>query len=152
MLEFIVAGIIFFAALVFMFNYINTNVNAVRGSAYIDTLNAKLVQISDILVNPTNKDLSLTKEWFVFDNNKITTFKNTYCADAAGYKKLSNKLGLARKSITGSEIMNHINITLSTNNMVILTCGKQPPGIMGYSVKRFGVFGNSIATLTIILW
>ncbi len=146
--EFLVAGLLFFAVVLYSINYMNTNVRMFSANFYQDWLNDKVVQISEMLMNE-HSPVSLVSDANVFNQTKIQDFQNIYCNENS-YAKMINDFGLHEKREYGL-VMHDISITLNTSNNTIFTCGKTP-ALPSASIERLGLLNGKISKLTVTVW
>jgi len=151
--EFLIAGLIFFAVVLYAMNYMNTNVSEYRGGFYTDKLQSKALQISEILGNEKSS-LSLVESPFLFNVSKIEKFNATYC-DYDGYTELRSAFELVEKTDYGERIHN-LNITLlGESGESLLQCGHTiSVGIEKAEIERFGVLNENdkLVTLRVTVW
>ncbi|NIO22459.1 MAG: hypothetical protein GTN38_00345 [Candidatus Aenigmarchaeota archaeon] len=152
--EFLIAGVIFFAIVLYAMNYLNVNVSDFKGRFYVDKLQSKALQISEILGNEKSS-VGLVEGPYLFNASKIADFNTTYCIDRAGYMKMREDFELTEKTEYG-ERMHNANITLVTESGIpILQCGYTiPMWTEKAEIERFGILNenNELVTLRVIVW
>jgi len=152
--EFLLAGVIFFAVVLYAMNYLNVNVSDFQVRFYSDKLQSKALQISDMLGNDRSS-LGLVESPSLFNKSMIESFNSTYCLDQDGYLRMRLDLNLMEKTEYG-ERMHNVNITLVTESgLILLDCGYNiPTGIERAEAERFGVFreNGELAKLRVIVW
>ncbi|NIO21509.1 MAG: hypothetical protein GTN76_12405 [Candidatus Aenigmarchaeota archaeon] len=150
--EFLIAGIIFFAIVLYAMNFLNANVSDFRGKFYMDKLQSKALQISEILGNDKSS-ISLVEGPSLFNISKIRNFNATYCN--GGYTQLRRDFDLIEKTEYGDR-MHNINITLtSESGTYVLDCGYTiPAGTEKAEIERLGVLNenNELVKLRVIVW
>jgi hypothetical protein len=153
-LEFVVAGLIFFAIAIYTINYLNVNVSDFSGKFYQNYLQTKALQISEILMNDASS-LGLTDN-AEFNITKIQSFNSSYCNPSGDYKNLAEELHLYQKTVFGL-LPNDVRIEMNTSTgATLLDCGpiRTPRNITRAEVGRVGVLqdGGEIANLRIVVW
>jgi hypothetical protein len=154
-LEFVIAGFIFFAIVIYTINYLNVNVSDFNGKFYQNYLQTKALQISEILMGDASS-LGLMDN-AEFNTSKIQSFNSSYCNPGGVYKNLVEKLHLYQKTIFGTlpnDVRIEMNITSS--GVTLLDCGPRiPRNITRAEIGRLGMLqdgGSEIANLRIVVW
>ena len=152
-LEFVIAGFIFFAIVIYTINYLNVNVSDFNGKFYQNYLQTKALQISEILMDDASS-LGLMNGG-EFDMTKIQNFNSSYCNPGGVYKNLAEKLNLYQKTIYGT-LPNDVRLEMNTTaGAMLLDCGpRMPRNITRAEIGRLGILqgGGEIASLRIIVW
>jgi len=152
--EFLLAGVIFFAIVLYAMNYLNVNVSDFKVRFYSDKLQSKALQISEVLGNEKSS-LGLVERPSLFNRSRIDNFNATYCSDQNGYMRLREDFDLMEKGEYGERAHN-VNITLTTESgLILLQCGYTiPTGTERAETERFGVFNENgeLVKLRIIVW
>ena len=148
--EFLVAGLIFFAIIVYTINYLSVNVSVFKTDFHQNRLQTKAFQISEILMEETPL-LGLTQNG-VFSQEIINNFNNRYCDAPGSYKTLTEDLHLYEKTYFGV-FTDNIKIDLFTGTQNFIDCG---PVILRNVTKaemaRIGVLGGETASLRVVVW
>lgn len=151
--EFLIAGLIFFAVVLYAMNYLNVNVSDFRGRFQTDKLQSKAVQMSEIL-GSEKSPLGLVDSPSLFNRSKIENFNATYCG-FNGYTKLRKDFDLIERTNYGERMYN-TNITVTGEfGDPVLDCGHSiPRGTGKAEIERFGVLeeNNEMLTLRVIVW
>jgi len=151
--EFIIAGLIFFAIILYTINYLNINVADFRAKFLQNRLQSKAVQVSEILM-AGESNLSIADD-FEFNLSKIQRFNNTYCneLDPQNITIFSKDFYLYEESDFGI-YTNNANIELFVGDTPLLGCGtkKIPIGITKAEIGRVGIFQGEIAKLRVVVW
>jgi hypothetical protein len=155
--EFLVAGFIFFAILVYTINYLNVNVSDYRNNFYQNWLQSKAIQISDILLKgESTLSLSSGQE---LNMTKIQLFNADYCPLQNGsYSKLIDDFYLYEKTNFGDVVSKDVIIQLSSPSGMLIDCrskvGMFPSNITKAEIGRVGIIGSTkeIAKLRVIVW
>lgn len=156
-LEFIIAGLIFFAIIVYTINYLNVNVSDFRVKAHQNRLQTKALQVSEILMG--NGPMGLA-DGFVLNETKLRAFNNSYCKDNAAYMRLVEDLYLYEKNSFGI-FPDDIKLEILNNDGVFFECGpltaggviKQVPrNITKAEAGRLGVLAGETARLEVVIW
>lgn len=149
--EFLIAGVIFFTVVLYMMNFLNVNVSDFHAKFYMDKLQSKVLQISEILINEKSP-LSLVESPHLFNISKIANFES-YCND--NYSLLRKDFDLVEKTDYGERFHN-INITLVTESgNFILNCGNTiPAGTEKGEIERLGILNenNELLKLRVVVW
>jgi len=156
--EFLIAGFLFFAIVLYAINYMNVNVTDFKGKFYQNRLQSRAVQISEILMGGTSS-MSLMDN-SEFNITKIQKFNSTYCS-FENYNKLVNDLYLYET--TGFAILpDNARIELaSIQSGLLLACGPNFPrdaltGTAKAEIGRFGVMQNGsvkeTVKLMVVVW
>jgi hypothetical protein len=147
--EFIVAGLIFFAIVLYSINFLNTSVADFSGKFYQSRLQSKAAQIAEILVSGES-GLSVADD-LVFNVTKIQLFNSTRCGDTQ-YRDLVRDFYLYEKTDTGM-LPENAKITLATEDGTLLDCGpKISRNVAKADVERIGLFQGKIAKLRVTVW
>ncbi len=149
--EFLIAGIIFFAVVLYAMNYLNTNVSMFHGKSYGDRLQSKALQISEILTNEKSS-FGLVGNG-IFKENKIRQFNDSYCTPE-GYARLRKDFELFERTDYGERPLN-VNITLTVEpDSLILSCGHAvPEGSERAEIIRYGVDeSDKLIILKVVVW
>jgi hypothetical protein len=149
--EFIVAGLIFFAIVLYTINYLNVNMSDFSGKFYQNRLQSKAIQIAEILVSGESR-LSIADD-LKFNLSKIQEFNNTYCPPQGNYTKLALDLYLYEKTDFGI-FPNNAKIGLLTEDgSLLLDCGPRIPRNMAKGdIERIGLFQGKFARLMVTVW
>lgn len=152
--EFIIAGLIFFAIVLYTINYLNVSVSDFRDKFSQNRLQSKAIQIAEILV-ASESGLSIADN-LKFNLSKIQAFNSTYCPPQGNYRKLAEDLYLYEKNDFGVS-PNNAKIELFTKDGVPLDCGPKvgfqiPRGITKAEIGRIGLFQGEIAKLRVTVW
>ena len=152
--EFLIAGVIFFAVVLYAMNFLSANVSEFHGKFYMDKLQSKALQISCILLNEKSP-MGVVESPHVFNMSKIDSFDDKYCGTTEGYKSLREVLDLTEKTDYGERVHN-INITLEkASGVPLLSCGYTAPGgVKKAEMQRFGILNEdgSLVTLKMVVW
>ncbi len=156
--EFVVAAVIFFAVVFYTINYLNSGVSAFSGGSYVNNLEIRAIQISELLVHDpgvwedsTPKIVGLSKEWPVLNMTKIQLLDG-FCNYSANYTYLLQNLGL-EESRFGSRRIYNVSIKINEGDNVLLDCGLNPPEKMMVNVERFALSeGDKILTVNVWVW
>jgi hypothetical protein len=142
--EFIVAAVLFIGIVFYIINVLNISVASFGTDFYSNSLQSKVVQVSEHLV------YDLSSEWPVLDRTKLDSLQN----DCVDYENFLKKLDLEEKSYGESY---NINIQINEDGGGEWSC--TPPGvsyvpnITRAGIKRFGVSDDDdIITLEFWLW
>ena len=147
--EFLIAGIMFFAIVVYSINYLNVNVSDFKWKFYQDKLQGKAMQISDILMNEKSS-LGLVGQPHVFSTAKIQNFSQNYC-DVSKYHDLLGEFYLVEKTVWGT-LDHDMNILLFSGESY-LDCGAKIPGnTTKAEVERVGLLNNDLVKLRVVVW
>jgi hypothetical protein len=149
--EFLVAGIVFFAIILYMINYLNVNVLDFKNRFYMDELESKALKVSEMLTGEKS-NLSLVDRWPVFSESKIKDF-NDYCKD--NYDKLVRDLDLWERTVYG-ERPHKVKIKINTTSGSLLDCGPAnlPDSASIAEAERFGVLNTAkeLIILKVFVW
>lgn len=151
--EFLIAGIIFFSIVLYAMNYLNVNVSDFRERFYMDKLQSKALQISDILGNDKSP-LSVVESPFLFTTSRIDAFNTTYC-DLGGYTRLRVDFELVEKTSYGERLHNVNIILVTADGTPLLQCGYTVPrGTERAEIERFGVLkeNGELVKMKIVVW
>jgi hypothetical protein len=152
--EFLLAGVIFFAIVLYAMNYLNVNVSDFKVRFYSDKLQSKALQISEVLGNEKSS-LGLVESPYLFNKSRVDNFDSMYCKDQDGYMKMRVGLDLTER-IEYGERLHNVNITLVTESgLILLDCGYTiPKGTERVEAERVGVFNENgeLARLRVIVW
>ncbi len=149
--EFVIAGVVFFAVMLFMINFMTSNVNDFRTKFRLNKLNSKAIETSEILLTNFPSNLSLVTEWPRLDTNKVNNFNSVYCSNPSGYEKLREDLNLM--NTTQYDLGNYINITIRTlSGTLILNCGKPIPKSLSKATVERVVLGSNVAKMRVTVW
>jgi hypothetical protein len=147
--EFLIAGLIFFAIVVYTINYLNVNVSDFKGKFYQNRLQSKAIQISEVLVKGSSP-LSLAED-SEFDLSRIQGFNSTYCTPG-GYDSLIEDLYLYENTAYG-RFSDNVKILLSSPSETLLDCGSIiPRNITKAEVGRYGTLGGEMLNLRVVVW
>ncbi len=147
--EFIIAGLIFFALILYTVNYLNASVSDFSGKFYQNRLQSKAVQMAEILVSG-DSGLGIADDR-VFIPAKIQQFNATYCSDA-NYRNLVKDFYLYEATAYGVS-PNNAKISLSTDDGMLLDCGMgMPRNVTKADIERIGLYQNRIARLSVTVW
>jgi hypothetical protein len=160
--EFAVAALLFFSIMFFIITYLNQNVRSFSSDAYLEILQSKAFQISDMLlrnpgiwVNQEPRVIGLEKDWPVLDGEKIIWFSN-YCDSSGGYDSLKGLLGLKEIMYdfdTGENRNFNVTITDIESSAVLANCGKEVGGTKGALIRRVAVSeGLHLLTIDVNVW
>lgn len=158
--EFVVAAVIFFGIIFYTINYLNSSVSAFSGDLYINNLETKVVQISELLVHSsgvwddsTPKTVGLSKKWPVLNMTKIQLLDD-FCNYTANYTYLLQNLGLEESRFGGTQTYSiKIRINESDNPVALLDCGPSLPEKRMVNIKRFALSeDNKILRINVWLW
>ncbi len=152
--EFLIAGVIFFAVVLYAMNYLSANVSDFRGKFYMDKLQSKALQISSILLNEKSP-MGVVESPHVFNMSKIDGFDTKYCGATGDYTLLRKNLDLIEKTDYGERVHN-INITLTkASGVPLLSCGYTVPGgARKAEMQRFGILNEDrgLVILKMVVW
>ena len=153
--EFLIAGLIFFAIVLYSINYLNFNVSDFKAKSYQNRLQSKAIQISDILLKSESPfSLSSGQE---LNMTRIQLFNATYCPPQGNYSKLIDDFYLYETTTFGVSSKNII-IELSTPSGMLIDCrpkvGIFPRNITKAEIGRAGIIGSTkeTAKLRVVLW
>jgi hypothetical protein len=158
--EFVVAAMIFFTIILYTINYLNSSVSAFSNELYINNMETRAIQISELLIhNPGVWDgdeprlVGLCEEWPVLNSIRIGNL-HTFCQDPANYNNLLQNLGLEENRFGSTQRYNiSIRINESGNPVALLDCGPSPPERRMVNVERFALSGeNKILSINVWLW
>jgi hypothetical protein len=149
--EFIIAGLIFFAILLYTINYLNTNVSGFGSEFYQSRLQSKAAQIAEVLVSG-GSNLSIA-DGVTFSPAKVQQFKDAYCLPAGDYMKFAEDFYLYEKLLYGIS-PNNARIRLSTSAQTLIDCGPDtvPTHVPSADVERIGLYAGDFARLTVTVW
>jgi hypothetical protein len=148
--EFIIAGLIFFAIIIYTINYLNISTSDFKEKFSQSRLQSKAVQIAEILMS-SKSGLSMADD-MKFNLSKIQEFNNTYCPPPGNYTKLAVDLYLYEKNEFGF-FPNNAKIELFKNNAMVLDCGPAiPRGLTKVEMTRVGLLQGEIAKLRVVVW
>jgi hypothetical protein len=148
--EFIIAGVFFFAIVLYSINYLNINVSDFKADFHQNVLQAKAVQASEILMN--DKASMGLVDGIVFNDTKIQNFNSMYC-DSGSYDSLVEDFHLydiRSYGVFPKDI--NIFVLIPTSGM-ILDCGMPiPRGVEKAEITRFGLHKGEAAVLGVVIW
>lgn len=150
-LEFVIAGLIFFMIIVYTINYLNMNVADFKSKFYQSYLQTKAIQVSEVLMGDSSLSLMGNSE---FDMLKIQSFGTNYCNPSGNYNNLVKELHLYQKTEAGF-FPNDIIIKLDVSGgETLLDCGPRtiPRNTTRAEIGRFGLLDGDTANLRIIVW
>lgn len=148
--EFLIAGLIFFAVIIYTINYLNVSTSEFKEKFSQSRLQSKAVQIAEILMD-SESGLSMADD-LKFNLSKIQEFNNTYCPPQGNYTKLALDLYLYEKNEFGL-FANNAKIELFKNDAIVLDCGPAiPRGLTKAEMVRVGLLQGEIAKLRVVVW
>jgi hypothetical protein len=149
--EFIVAGLIFFAIVLYSINFLNANMSDFREKFYQNKLQGKAFQVSEILI-AGESGLGIA-DGGIFNQSKIAVFNATFCGDS-NYKALAEAFYMYETTNFGI-LPNNLRIDLSVpaTGVVLLDCGPRiPRGNAKAEIGRVGLYQGNIAKLGVTVW
>lgn len=163
--EFIIAAVLFFTIILYVINYLNVNVSAFSSGFYVDDLESKAVQISELLVHNKGKwtgvtpvVVGLAEEWPVLNSTKIQWLNNS-CSDAAGYIDLLGKFDLVEKPYLIEKPRYDMKIHIKNETgALLLDCASPyrrdlPQNISVANMERFAVSEyGSVLIIDVWVW
>lgn len=149
--EFLIAGIIFFAVVIYSINYLSVSVYDYKGKFYQNRLQNKAIQISEVLISGKSP-LSIAEDSELI-LSKIQAFDNMYCSGGGDYPRLVKELYLYE--ITRYDIFplihNDVKINIFNSTDVLLDCGPLP-GSPRAEIERVALVEGNVAKLRVIVW
>jgi len=160
--EFLISAVIFFAIIIYVLNYLNTNISIYSGDFYISDLEGRAVQVSELLIktqgiwegnNPVSPGLAI--EYPLLNSTKMQ-YLNGSCGTESGYIDLLEKLDLVEKPFLIEKPFYNIKIEINESGANLLDCSRPslpylPAGIPTSNVERFALSENN-KTLKINVW
>ena len=144
--QFVIAGVLFFTMLLFILNQMDSDTRSFQSNLYLDRLNLKLLQISEIIMSST--DNGLLDHYPVFDEKKVENFFDS-CSKSPEF--LSSIFDLQERTYYGVR-NHHLRIILRTGYGEF-SCGKYVPKyVTKAEIRRFGIYKGKDANLTIVIW
>ncbi len=157
--EFLIAGIIFFVLIIYVINYLNTNVSGYKNQFYFDKLQKKVVEISEVMTHSNETGFGLAEEWPILSLSKIQTF-NTSCIN--DYLGLMKNLSVDEQTSYGVKSHKMKIIINTTDGNTLVNCRPEntppdfiPGNITKAEVQRFAVLNNpekSLLILRFLIW
>ena len=141
--EFIVAALFFFFIMIYVINYLNTNVDTFATASYQGSLQANANRIAELLVHSQGDwaalpgaAVGLEKSWQVLDSYKIGRLQELCDTD---YASLLDKLDLGSKPF--GTYKTRIRVYNATQD--VLLCGPTPSGEFIGEAKRVALSDNA---------
>lgn len=156
--QFIVAATVFFSIVLFIITYLNNIVSSFSNDFFMDVLQSKAVEVSEILVHDPGmwgangpEIVGLADSWPVLNSTKIGMLVS-YCH--GNYTGLLQKLGLEEKLTEyAQERILNVNIKIVQANTRLLDCGPDPPSVRTGNMERFAVSGNGgLLRIDVAVW
>ena len=162
--EFIIAAVLFFAIILYVLNYLNTNVSAFSSDFYIDNLENKAVQISELLIHNKGKwvgggplIVGLVQEWPVLNSTKIQ-WLNDSCSTRPGYIDLLGRFDLLEKPYFIEKPSYNMKIQIKNETSTLLDCASPyrpelPQDIPRANIERFALSEDgSLLIMDVWVW
>ena len=152
--EFLIAGVVFFAIVLYSLNFLNVQVSGFSSESKNSFMQAKTIRISGMLMEGGEKiGIADGNE---FNMTKIETFNATYCDPDVpdSYGHLIKDLYIYERGMYGKSAKN-IKIILNTvAGETVLDCGMEIPAgeVDRTDIVRFGVLEGETAELRVVLW
>jgi len=147
--EFIIAGVIFFAVVLYTINYLSFNVSDFSSRFYQNRMQSKAIQIAEILMSGES-GFSMADN-LRFNLTKIQRFNSTYCGDL-NYGKFVRDFYLYENTVYGIS-PNNARVGLFTRSSVILDCGpRMPRNTTKADIERVGLYQGEMAKLRVTIW
>jgi hypothetical protein len=160
--EFVIAAVVFFGIVLYVINYLNTEMVTYSSDYFTNELESKAVQISELLVHNPGEWESLpvgnawvlglaAEEWPVLDDEKISNLGLLCKEDYDGVLEL---LDMEVSTPYGRRLMKAmINITEVGTESVIMECGYEPVDVTFVSINRFAVTENGkTVKMAVAVW
>lgn len=152
--EFLVAGMVFFAIVLYSLNFLNVQVSSFSSESKRDFMQSKTIRVSGMLMG-ADGTVGLAED-NEFNITRIREFNTTYCdpGDPETYEDLINDLYLYERGMYGRSAKN-VKISLSKlTGESVLECGMEiPSGNFERSdMVRFGLLDGETAELRVVLW
>lgn len=149
--EFLIAAMFFFYIVFYVINHLNTTAIVFSNDFYMNSLEHRAFQISEILLHQEGKwngsfpeAIGLSAGWPVLNETKIQYFQ-AYCGDNRSdmLKKLDIDIS------DGHEVMIEITNTSGT----VMKCHRLPEGVINTNIRRFALSqSGEILTMSIWVW
>jgi len=159
--EFIIAAVMFFSIVFYVLNYLNVEVGGYSSDYFVNELENKAVQISELLMhNPgiwytddnTADVIGLSGRYPVINVTKAAML-DTYCN--SNYGDFLDKLDMGLSTPYGGKLMNTMIILNKTNveDNPLIECRYEPENVTFVRVERFGITEEGdVVKLTIGVW
>lgn len=155
--QFIIGAVIFFSIVLFIIAFLNNTVSGFGSDAAKDTLQAKAMAVSEIIVRGagvwagnTPETVGLASEWPALNSTKIRLLAE-YCRN--DFQGLRGKLGLDERVSDFSERGFNARIRISKDGVEMLGCGPETPPINTGTAERFGVSEDgTLLKIEVFVW
>ena len=149
--EFIIAAVLFFGIVFYSINLMNSQVSIYSGDYFINELENKAVQVSELLVhNPgiwygdeatAGMDVvGLSNKWPILNSTKINLLED-YCFNNGFGAYLSDSLDTELSTPYGARKMKvFVRISeIESDKELVYSCGYEPENVTFARVDRFGI-------------
>jgi hypothetical protein len=157
--EFMIAAVLFFSIVIYVISYLNTNVDAYATEYYLNDLENKAVQISELLVHNRGyweSDIpymiGAEKEWPVLNRTRIADINRTCNED---YVNFLRRLDLEEINFYGTRLYKvRIVIDDLDGETNLMDCGMEPGYVFQNAyVQRIALSDdNNILKIGIWVW
>lgn len=142
-IEFIIAAVIFFSILLYVIIHMNSGLSEYREDFYVNEIQSKAVQISDLLVH--NEGIGISGGYPVISGSRISSL-DAVCRNDYSYAGLLETLDLKHRRIK-------IQVNESGTGIVLLDCGPDmPEKATNAGMTRFGLLDTTNEAVIISLW
>jgi hypothetical protein len=157
--EFIIAAVLFFGIIFYVINYLNIQMSTFSNDYYVNELENKAVQITELLMHTpgvwhmdgTPDVVGLSDSWPVLNISKVNML-DEYCRN--NYILLMEKLDMETTFPYSRRLMKAaIEVNETASNRNILDCGVEPENITVAKITRYCVTeaGNT-ARMDVAVW
>ncbi len=163
-IEFIIAAVMFFGVILFTINYLNTEVSVYSSDYFINEVESKSVQVSEMLLhNPgiwmddgSAMIVGLSDEWPIINATKIEKMKSYYCSPEGRYTELLEKFDMKIKLLYGGEWINRwlrIYVNIEGPDGSLLVCGEEPSvGTVAKTTRMAVMEDGTRVNVTVSAW
>lgn len=141
--EFVIAAVIFFSLVLYTMIYLNSALSEYRGEFYVNDLQSRAIQISDLLLH--NREIGISAGYPYINSSRVNSL-SMICNN--NYPDFLMDFDLRNHRIK-------IEINESDTGNIILDCPSIisiPPKVTKVNMMRFGVLDTTNKTAILNLW